>query len=67
MNITDEMFEDTIKKLSLKFTSGDTVPVERATITKDELNVLLQVIIDLDYEVGYDAACIEKHFPTLEN
>lgn len=67
MSITDEMFEDTIKKLALKFTSGNTVPVERATITKDELNVLLQVIIDLDYEVGYDTACIEKHFPTLEN
>lgn len=28
--------EDVIKSLNLKFTSGNTVPVERATITKEE-------------------------------
>lgn len=58
-----DKFTETLSALSLRFTSGNSVPVERAVISRDELEVILSAIHE--YGNTYDIKDVEKYFPDL--
>jgi hypothetical protein len=52
-------WEEAMKSLQLKFTSGNDIPVTRASITREEFEALLYAAVDIRIEgktIGYNEA-----------